>query len=218
MSKRYEVVVLAFMFLAMFFVAPVVSYADDFALPPPPDANEDLALPAAGSTDEALPPPPGDETAAATSSADSSALPPPPGDDSSALPPPPSEDTTANPPALQDEVAAPAAEEAPAKVTKKKSSEGSPKAGTAKYSVKNGDSLWRISGKETVYGDSFKWPLLFKANKAKIDDPDLIYPRQSIKVSKDFTADEEADAVNKSKETPAYEPHSQPRKKLPIKY
>ncbi len=103
---------------------------------------------------------------------------------------------------------------------KKKSSKGEEKvtAGTSKYSVRKGDSLWRISGKDSVYGDSFKWPLLFKANRANIDDPDLIYPRQALKVSKKFTEEEETDAVGKAKETPPYEPHSEPRKKLPIKY
>jgi nucleoid-associated protein YgaU len=93
-----------------------------------------------------------------------------------------------------------------------------PKAGSSKYSVKKGDSLWRISGRDSTYGDPFKWPLLFKANRAAIEDPDLIYPRQAIKVSKKFTEDEEADAVSKAKETPPFAPHSEPRKKLPIKY
>jgi nucleoid-associated protein YgaU len=136
------------------------------------------------------------------------------------MPPPPAEESAAAAPApIQEESKAPA-EEQPVKVAKKKGSKGSEKvtAGTSKYSVKKGESLWRIAGKDSVYGDSFKWPLLFKANRANIDDPDLIYPRQALKISKKFNADEEADAVGKAKETPPYEPHSEPRKKLPIKY
>jgi nucleoid-associated protein YgaU len=135
------------------------------------------------------------------------------------MPPPPAEESAAAPAPIQEETKAPAEE--PVKVAKKKkSSKGEEKvtAGTSKYSVRKGDSLWRISGKDSVYGDSFKWPLLFKANRANIDDPDLIYPRQALKVSKKFTEEEETDAVGKAKETPPYEPHSEPRKKLPIKY
>ena len=132
------------------------------------------------------------------------------------MPPPPAEDGgTAAAPPIEQEQAAPVAEETPVKVTK---AEKAPKAGSSKYSVRKGDSLWRISGKDAIYGDSFKWPLLFKANRASIEDPDLIYPRQALKVSKKFTADEEEDAVSKAKETPPFEPHSEPRKKLPIKY
>jgi hypothetical protein len=93
------------------------------------------------------------------------------------------------------------------------------KAGKAgSYSVHNGDSLWRISGRSSVYGDAFKWPLLFKANRDIIEDPDLIYPRQKLDIKKTYTESEMDDAVGKAKETPAFEPHSVPRKSLPIKY
>ena len=122
---------------------------------------------------------------------------------------------------VEKEVVAPAfvaEEEAPARVVKKEVEVKAPSAGTGVYTVNKGESLWRISGKDSVYGNSFKWPLVFKANKTSIEDPDLIYPRQALKISKKFSADEEADAVGKAKETAPYEPHSEPRKSLPIKY
>ena len=182
-------------------------------LPPPPgDDAGALPPPPAESASNELPPPPGESS--------SDALPPPPGEEaSSALPPPPPEESAAPAP-IEEQTSAPAEETAPARVVKKAktASSKSPKAVISDYSVKNGDSLWRISGKDSVYGNSFKWPLVFKANRAAIEDPDLIYPRQALKISKKFTADEEDDAIGKAKETPPFEPHAEPRKSLPIKY
>lgn len=47
------------------------------------------------------------------------------------------------------------------------------------YTVQKGDTLWDISGKE--YKDSFQWPLIWKENP-KIENPDLIYPGQVLKI------------------------------------
>jgi LysM repeat protein len=99
------------------------------------------------------------------------------------------------------------------KVSKKKSS-----GKDVRYTVKRGDSLWKISGKSTTYNDSFKWPLIYKANKSVIEDPDLIYPRQKFEIKQNFSDEEIEDAVAKAKETEPYEPHTEPRKSLPIKY
>ena len=43
----------------------------------------------------------------------------------------------------------------------------------------NRDSLWKIAGYKFVYGDPWKWPLLYHANKGKLpreQQPDLILP------------------------------------------
>jgi len=48
------------------------------------------------------------------------------------------------------------------------------------YTVKKGDSLWRIAGK--VYGNPLKWPLIYRANKDKIKNPNLIYPNQVLTI------------------------------------
>ncbi len=192
--------------------------APNDALPPPPgDDTGALPPPPGEEAGGALPPPPGEEAGGALppppAEEASGALPPPPGDDTGALPPPPAEEASAPAP-IGEEAKAPAT---PERVVKKSRSKA-PKAGTSNYSVKNGDSLWRISGKNSVYGNAFKWPLVFKTNRASIEDPDLIYPRQALKISKNFTSDEEDDAVGKAKETPPFEPHAEPRKSLPIKY
>lgn len=44
--------------------------------------------------------------------------------------------------------------------------------------VRRGDSLWRIAKRHL--GKGRKWAAFYKANKAKIDNPDLIYPGQTL--------------------------------------
>lgn len=46
------------------------------------------------------------------------------------------------------------------------------------YTVVKGDCLWNIAKKDFIYNDPFKWPQIYEANKDKIKDPDLIYPKQ----------------------------------------
>ena len=48
------------------------------------------------------------------------------------------------------------------------------------YQVKKGDNLWNISKKSSTYNDPFLWPLIYKANRGQINDPDLIYPKQNF--------------------------------------
>ena len=50
------------------------------------------------------------------------------------------------------------------------------------YKVVKGDCLWNIAKKPKIYGDPFKWPRIYKANKNQIKDPDLIYPNQVFKI------------------------------------
>ena len=48
--------------------------------------------------------------------------------------------------------------------------------------VREGESLWRISGRDDIYGDPRRWPRLFEANRSRIRDADLIYPGQELRV------------------------------------
>ncbi len=52
----------------------------------------------------------------------------------------------------------------------------------SQYTVMRGDSLWAISGKSEVYGNPYQWPLIYKANRDKIKDADLIYPGQEFDI------------------------------------
>jgi nucleoid-associated protein YgaU len=51
-----------------------------------------------------------------------------------------------------------------------------------RYVVARGDSLWRISQK--YYHRGSKYPRIYKANRDRIADPDLIYPCQKFRVPK----------------------------------
>jgi nucleoid-associated protein YgaU len=223
MKSLFKVLFVLFVCMAVFSLPFGLSAQDDLGLPPPPDANEDLLPPPPGGdvggaelppppgeeVGEELPPPPGEEVSGGAE------LPPPPGEEvGEELPPPPAEEMAAGEelPPPEEELAPPPSEEKAVKVASKS------KAAASRYSVVSGDSLWRISGKSSIYGDSFQWPLLFKANKDIIEDPDLIYPKQKLSIKKNYTQVEIDDAVEKAKETPPYEPHTLPRKKLPIKY
>jgi nucleoid-associated protein YgaU len=86
------------------------------------------------------------------------------------------------------------------------------------YTVVKHDTLWDISGKSAVYGDAFQWPLLFKSNRDKIQDPDLIYPKQDLEYKKAPSADEVEKAKKDASDTPKYKPHSKPVNKLPVDY
>ena len=50
------------------------------------------------------------------------------------------------------------------------------------YTIVSGDSLSKIAKK--YYGDAMKWNTLFEANREVIQNPDLIYPGQVIRVPK----------------------------------
>jgi hypothetical protein len=50
------------------------------------------------------------------------------------------------------------------------------------YTVVKGDHLWGIAGKPQHYGNSFAWPIIYKANRDQIKNPDLIYPNQTFKI------------------------------------
>jgi hypothetical protein len=50
------------------------------------------------------------------------------------------------------------------------------------YKVVRGDHLWGIARKKEHYGNGFAWPIIYKANRDQIKNPDLIYPDQVFKV------------------------------------
>jgi nucleoid-associated protein YgaU len=50
------------------------------------------------------------------------------------------------------------------------------------YTVQRGDSLWRITGMEKIYGNPVYWPIVYDANGNLIQDPNLIYPGQELQI------------------------------------
>lgn len=122
-------------------------------------------------------------------------------------PPPPLEEAAALPPVEEETAPEPKATKTPKPVKIGKN-----------YIVAKGDSLWLISGKSVAFNDNFKWPLIFKANRKKIVDPDLIEPGQKLSWKPNYSKDEADDAVQKAKDTPAFVPHFRARKSLPVQY
>ena len=50
------------------------------------------------------------------------------------------------------------------------------------YEVMRGDNLWDISAKDSVYGNPYQWPLIYKNNSSQIKDADLIYAGQVLDI------------------------------------
>ena len=55
-----------------------------------------------------------------------------------------------------------------------------PADGTRTYTVKSGDSLWKIA--EEMYGSGAKYKHICEANRDILDDPDRIFPGQALKI------------------------------------
>lgn len=86
------------------------------------------------------------------------------------------------------------------------------------YIVRKNDCLWMIASQPRIYGDPFQWPLLFKSNRDEIKDPDLIYPRQDLRVEEGFDKETRDRARGSAEVTPKYAAHSKPRETLPVDY
>jgi len=50
------------------------------------------------------------------------------------------------------------------------------------YTIESGDTLWAIASK--FLGNGSKYTEIFEANKEVIQDPDLIFPGQKIRIPK----------------------------------
>lgn len=69
----------------------------------------------------------------------------------------------------------------------------------ASYNVVRGDHLWGISAKPTIYGNPYQWPLIFKANRDRIKDADVIEPGQLLSIDKNPTSADVSSAVEHAK-------------------
>ncbi|MEA2103427.1 MAG: LysM peptidoglycan-binding domain-containing protein [Candidatus Cloacimonadota bacterium] len=50
------------------------------------------------------------------------------------------------------------------------------------WKVYKGECLWTIASYPEVFNSPFEWPKIYRANKDKIKDPDLIYPNQILRI------------------------------------
>jgi len=54
------------------------------------------------------------------------------------------------------------------------------------HTVVDGECLYVISGYSQIYDDPLKWPRIYRANKDKIKDPNLIYPGWVLNIPRGF--------------------------------
>ncbi len=54
------------------------------------------------------------------------------------------------------------------------------------WTVQKGECLYKISGYEQIYNDPLKWPRIYRANRDKIEDPELIYVGQVLTIPRDW--------------------------------
>ena len=52
----------------------------------------------------------------------------------------------------------------------------------ATHVVRRGESLWKISAADHVYRNGARWRSLYAANRARIHDPNLIFPGQELSI------------------------------------
>ena len=71
------------------------------------------------------------------------------------------------------------------------------------YLVVSGDNLWSIASQDSIYGNPFQWPLIYKANSGQIKDADLIFPGQYFYIPKAKGSDR-ANAIEHAKNRGAW--------------
>lgn len=69
----------------------------------------------------------------------------------------------------------------------------------SQYEVVSGDNLWNISGKDEIYANPYQWPMIYKANRNKINDADLIYAGQSLEIDRDASSADVNAAITHAK-------------------
>ncbi|GAK49378.1 hypothetical protein U14_00600 [Candidatus Moduliflexus flocculans] len=75
--------------------------------------------------------------------------------------------------------------------------------------VIKGETLWWIAEYKQIYDDPFQWPVIYKANRSQIKDPDLIFPDQNFVIPREpeLTDDMKKEAIKFAKTRGAWSLH-----------
>ncbi|PLY03781.1 MAG: hypothetical protein C0623_00060 [Desulfuromonas sp.] len=73
------------------------------------------------------------------------------------------------------------------------------------YRVRRGENLFAIAARRKVYGDALLWPLIYKANRDQIKDPQQIYPGQVLTIPRDVSEEEKDEARATARESKIFQ-------------
>jgi len=74
----------------------------------------------------------------------------------------------------------------------------------AYHTVMRGETLPQIAGLPEVYNDQALWPLLYRANRDQIRDPAHIRPGQALRIPRNVSREEIAEARRYGQEKPLH--------------
>jgi len=66
------------------------------------------------------------------------------------------------------------------------------------YVIKKGETAEEIAGRKDLYGDSSMWPLLYRYNQTRFDQPDISSSGRLLIIYKNLSANEKEEAVKKA--------------------
>ena len=72
------------------------------------------------------------------------------------------------------------------------------------HTVKRGETLPQIASQSDVYNDYRLWPLLYRANRDQIRDPKHIWPGQVLRIPRNHSREEIAEARRYAQERPIH--------------
>lgn len=76
---------------------------------------------------------------------------------------------------------------------------------SSSYRVRRGENLFAIAAHRKVYGDALLWPLIYKANRDQIKDPQQIYPGQVLTIPRDVSDEEKEQARATARESKIFQ-------------
>jgi LysM repeat protein len=76
------------------------------------------------------------------------------------------------------------------------------------YKVKKGETLVDIAQRREIFNDKYMWPLIYKANRDQMRDPQVVFPGQILSIPRDLSFEEIIEARKQAKAPPPYTPSS----------